>query len=76
VKKTGCIVTAEEHMRNGGLGDAVAQLLSTHFPVPQAYVAVNDSFGESGTPNQLMKKYHLESHDIFSAAQGLLKTIK
>ncbi|MEY4142435.1 MAG: hypothetical protein RL110_1807 [Bacteroidota bacterium] len=76
VKKTGCIVTAEEHMRNGGLGDAVAQLLSTHFPVPQAYVAVNDSFGESGTPNQLMKKYHLESHDIFSAAQGLLKTVK
>lgn len=76
VKKTGCVVTAEEHMRNGGLGDAVSQLLSTHFPVPQAYVAVNDSFGESGTPNELMKKYHLESQDIFSAAQGILKSVK
>lgn len=76
VKKTGCVVTAEEHMRNGGLGDAVAQLLSTHFPVPQAYVAVNDSFGESGTPNELMKKYHLESQDILSAAQGILKSVK
>jgi transketolase len=67
VKKTRCIVTAEEHQRNGGLGDAVAQLLSTSFPAPLEYVAVNDSFGESGTPDQLMKKYGLEALNIVEA---------
>ncbi len=57
LKKTKCVVTAEEHQMNGGLGDSVAQLLSRHLPSPQEFVAVNDSFGESGTPDQLMTKY-------------------
>mgnify|MGYP001222854981 FL=1 len=56
VRKTGCVVTAEEHMMNGGLGDAVAQVLSRNFPAPHEYVAVNDTFGESGKPNELMTK--------------------
>ncbi|MFC3810037.1 transketolase family protein [Lacihabitans lacunae] len=64
VKKTKCVVTCEEHQANGGLGDAVAQTLSQNFLAPQEYVAVNDSFGESGTPEQLMVKYGLTSDDI------------
>lgn len=55
VLKTRCVVSAEEHQMNGGLGDSIAQLLSRHMPTPQEFVAVNDSFGESGTPEQLMK---------------------
>src|SRR5207249_1778671 len=54
VAKTRCVVSAEEHQMNGGLGDSVAQLLARKFPAPQEFVAVNDSFGESGTPDQLM----------------------
>lgn len=73
VSKTGCIVTCEEHNRLGGLGDSVAQLLSTSNPTPQEYVAVNDSFGESGTPAQLMKKYGLDTSDIVNAAKRALK---
>lgn len=69
VAKTGCIVTAEEHMMNGGLGDAVAQVLVKNTPAPQEFVAVNDTFGESGTPNELLKKYHLETIDIVHAAE-------
>ena len=69
VAKTGCVVTAEEHMMNGGLGDAVAQVLSKSSPAPQEFVAVNDTFGESGTPNELLKKYHLETTDIVLAAE-------
>jgi len=69
VMKTGCVVTAEEHNIHGGLGDAVAQVLSTNFPVPHEYVAVNDSFGESGTPDQLMQKYGLEAVNIIAAAE-------
>ena len=68
-KKTGCVVTAEEHNRLGGLGDSVAQVLAQKFPVPQEYVAVNDSFGESGTPAQLMEKYGLNSSSIVAAAR-------
>ncbi len=67
VSKTRCVVTAEEHQRNGGLGDAVAQVLTTHFPAPQEMVAVNDSFGESGTPAQLMDKYGLNAANIVAA---------
>ncbi|MGE8291147.1 MAG: transketolase family protein, partial [Sphingobacterium sp.] len=59
VAKTKCVVTAEEHNRLGGLGDSVAQVLAKELPSPQEYVAVNDSFGESGTPAQLMEKYGL-----------------
>ena len=69
VAKTGCVVTAEEHNRLGGLGDSIAQLLVQHLPCPQEYVAVNDSFGESGTPDQLMKKYGLEVENIVKAVQ-------
>ena len=68
VAKTGCLVTAEEHNRLGGLGDSIAQLMAVNNPSPQEYVAVNDSFGESGTPEELMKKYGLDSDHIVSAA--------
>lgn len=68
VKKTGAIVTAEEHNRFGGLGDSVAQLLIQKHLVPQEYVAVNDTFGESGTPAQLMKKYGLDKDAIVKKA--------
>ncbi|MEY8759039.1 transketolase family protein [Chryseobacterium tongliaoense] len=67
VKKTGCVVTAEEHNRLGGLGDSVAQLLITNYLVPQEYVAVDDTFGESGTPEQLMEKYGLNADAIVKA---------
>ena len=67
--KTGCVVTAEEHNRIGGLGDSVAQTLIKNLLVPQEYVAVNDSFGESGTPAQLMEKYGLTAKDIVAAAK-------
>ena len=62
--KTKCVVSAEEHMLNGGLGDSVAQLLSLESPFPLEMVGVNDTFGESGTPRQLMEKYGLTSKDI------------
>ena len=67
--KTKCIVTAEEHMRNGGLGDSIAQVISHNNPMPIEYVAVNDSFGESGTPDQLMEKYGLTADAIVKAAE-------
>lgn len=69
VAKTKCVVTAEEHNRLGGLGDSVAQVLAKELPSPQEYVAVNDSFGESGTPAQLMEKYGLNADAIVAAAQ-------
>jgi transketolase len=68
VGKTGCVVTAEEHMANGGLGDSVAQVLAQHLPTPQEYVAVNDSFGESGTPMELMTKYGIDAQNVVDAA--------
>ena len=73
VKKTRCVVTAEEHQMHGGLGDSVAQLLARHLPTPQEYVAVNDSFGESGTPDELMKKYGLDAVNIVAAAEKVLQ---
>lgn len=75
-QKTGCVVTAEEHMRNGGLGDAVAQVLMQHHPCPQEYVAVNDRFGESGPPMELMKKYGLGVEDIITAIKRAIKRKK
>jgi transketolase len=68
VKKTGCAVTAEEHQRNGGLGDSVAQTLGMNLPSPIEMVAVDDSFGESGTPEQLLEKYGLTAESIVNAA--------
>ncbi len=76
VRKTGCAVSAEEHQIHGGLGDAIANVLSRNFPAPLEYVAVNDSFGESGTPEQLMKKYGLEAENIVHAAEAALKRKK
>ncbi|WP_343633727.1 transketolase family protein [Fluviicola sp.] len=73
VSKTKCVVTAEEHMLNGGLGDAVAQVLSRHMPLPQEYVGVNDTFGESGTPDELMVKYGLDTPNIVEAAKKVIK---
>ena len=71
--KTKCVVTAEEHQMNGGLGDSVAQLLARNTPAPQEFVAVNDSFGESGTPDQLMTKYGLDTVNIVEAAEKVMK---
>ncbi len=68
VNKTKCVVTAEEHQMNGGLGDSIAQLLALQNPTPMEMVAVNDSFGESGTPKQLMEKYGLNTNSIVEAA--------
>ena len=71
--KTRCIVTAEEHNILGGLGESVSRLLALHDPLPQEFVAVNDSFGESGTPAQLMDKYNLNSAAILNAVQRVMK---
>jgi transketolase len=68
VAKTGCAVTAEEHMKHGGLGDSICQLLAERRPAPVEYVAVDDRFGESGTPEELMVKYGLTAENIVAAA--------
>lgn len=68
-RKTRCVVTAEEHQMNGGLGDSIAQLLVRNLPLPLEMVAVNDSFGESGKPEELLVKYHLDAPDIVAAAE-------
>ena len=73
VKKTRCVVTAEEHLINGGLGDSVAQLLARNLPTPMEYVAMDDCFGESGTPDQLMQKYGLDTPHIIAAAEKVIK---
>ena len=72
VAKTGCIVTAEEHNKYGGLGESVARCLATNNPTPQEFVAVNDSFGESGTPAQLMEKYGLNDVAIVAAVEKVI----
>ncbi len=69
VRKTGCCVTAEEHQMAGGLGESIASTLALHHPVPLEMVAVKDTFGESGTPEDLMKKYGLDTPDIVRAAE-------
>jgi transketolase len=68
VRKTGCVVSAEDHMRNGGLGDSIAQLLAERHLAPMEMVAVNDAFGESGKPEELLKKFGLDVPDIVAAA--------
>ena len=72
IRKTGCVVTAEEHNRLGGLGDSVAQVIVKNHLVPQEYSAVNDSFGESGKPADLMKKYGLDADHIVKAVQKVM----
>jgi len=73
VRKTGCVVTAEEHNYLGGLGESVARTLAQQFPAPQEFVATQDTFGESGTPAQLMEKYGLNNKAI---AEAVLKVLK
>ncbi|GIJ92946.1 transketolase [Capnocytophaga stomatis] len=73
VKKTGCIVTCEEHNYYGGLGESVARVLTQRLPAPQEFVAVNDTFGESGTPADLMKKYGLDKNGVIKAVEKVLK---
>jgi len=73
VNKTGCIVSAEEHNYLGGLGESISRVLAQNFPVPQEFVATNDTFGESGTPKQLMEKYGIDSKSIVIACLKVLK---
>jgi transketolase len=72
VKKTKAVVTAEEHMLNGGLGDSIAQLLSRNYPTPVEMIGVNDTFGESGTPEQLLEKYGLNAENIVKAVEKVI----
>jgi len=72
VEKTGCVVTAEEHNHLGGLGESVSRVLSQNKPTPQEFVATNDTFGESGTPAQLMEKYGLNADAIVKAAEKVI----
>ena len=72
VEKTGCLVSAEEHNYYGGLGESIARVLALNNPVPQEFVATNDTFGESGTPAQLMKKYGLDSDTIIKKVQKVI----
>ena len=72
VKKTGCIVSAEEHNYLGGLGESIARTLVTNYPTPQEFIATNDTFGESGTPAQLMEKYGLNKNSIITACKKVI----
>lgn len=72
IRKTGCVVTAEEHNFHGGLGESVARVLTQNFPAPQEFVATQDTFGESGTPAQLMDKYGLNAEAIQKAVEKVL----
>ena len=76
VAKTGCIVTAEEHNKLGGLGESVARTLALNNPTPQEFIATDDTFGESGTPEQLMKKYGLDSEAIVAAVKKVISRKK
>ncbi len=73
IKKTKCAVTAEEHNIIGGLGDSIAQVAAKHLPIPIEYVGTKDTFGESGTPTELLKKYGLDAEDIVMAAEKVIK---
>ncbi|SFJ12577.1 transketolase family protein [Olleya namhaensis] len=73
VKKTKCVVTAEEHNKLGGLGESVSRILSQNQPTPQEFVATDDTFGESGTPAQLMEKYGLNAEAIVKACEKVVK---
>jgi transketolase len=73
ISKTGCIVTAEEHNKFGGLGESVARCLAENNPIPHEFVAVNDTFGESATPSQLMEKYNINDEAVVNAVMKVLK---
>jgi transketolase len=72
VSKTGCIVSAEEHNYLGGLGESISRVLALKNPTPQEFVATNDTFGESGTPAQLMEKYGLDAKAIVSKVKAVM----
>ena len=72
IRKTKCAVTAEEHNIIGGLGDAIAQVAAKNFPIPIEYVGTKDTFGESGKPTDLLKKYGLDVPDIVTAAEKVI----
>ena len=72
IRKTKCAVTAEEHNILGGLGDSIAHVASAHFPIPIEYIGTKDTFGESGKPLELLKKYGLDTPDILAAAEKVL----
>tara|TARA_B100001564_G_scaffold12548_2_gene10038 strand:- start:24958 stop:25920 length:963 start_codon:yes stop_codon:yes gene_type:complete len=76
IKKTKCLVSAEEHNYLGGLGESISRLISLNCPVPQEFVATNDTFGESGTPAQLLEKYGLNSSAIVSKAERVISRKK
>ena len=73
ISKTGCLVSAEEHNYHGGLGESISRILAQNNPAPQSFVATNDTFGESGTPQQLMEKYGLNSQAIIKSAVEVIK---
>jgi len=73
VAKTGAIVTAEEHNFLGGLGESVARVLAENAPAPQEFIATQDTFGESGTPAQLMEKYGLNANAIVAASEKVIQ---
>ena len=75
-KKTGAVVSAEEHNFLGGLGESISRTLSLNHPVPQEFIATNDTFGESGTPSELMKKYRLDSNSIVEAVKKVISRKK
>jgi transketolase len=72
IRKTGCVVTAEEHNILGGLGESIARVAATHHPVPIELVGTQDTFGESGTPTQLLEKYGLSPEHIVAAAKKVI----
>jgi len=72
VEKTGCVVSAEEHLMNGGMGDSIAQLLALNYPAPLEMVAVDDKFGMSGTPDELLKAFNLDIPDITAAVRKVI----
>ncbi|GAC1586011.1 MAG: transketolase C-terminal domain-containing protein [Ginsengibacter sp.] len=76
ITKTKCAVTAEEHNIIGGLGDSIGQVAARNFPIPIEYIGTNDTFGESGKPEELLKKYHLDTPDIVAAAERVLSRKK
>jgi transketolase len=75
-RETGAIVTAEEHQMMGGFGSAVAEVIVRNYPVPMDFIGMNDTFGESGKPSELMNKYGLTSKEIITKAKNLLNSYR
>jgi len=72
VRKTGCLIVAEEHQQFGGLGEAISGCLSSRYPVPVELISVKDKFGQSGKPDELMQRYGLDENHIFEAAEKII----